>query len=231
MNAIRASLASAPRARMLTRPCSAHHLFPRTARMTDIRTWHLGPAIPQTGHRLLCTLGHAGMRLAGWRFSGAFPNCSRFVVIVAPHTSNWDFPILLLAKWALMLDVKWMGKDAIFRPPLGWFMRAVGGIAIERDGTHNVVDRSIRAFAERERMVLLLAPEGTRKRVTAWKSGFWHIAHGAGVPVVCVALDYARRTIRLGPAFDTHDDNATAGIARVRASYAGVIGRRPEMQG
>lgn len=171
------------------------------------------------------------MRAFGWRFEGAFPNHERFVVIVAPHTSNWDFLVLLAAKWALMLDVRWMGKDALFKPPLGWFMRAIGGMAIERDATNNVVDRSVRAFGERRQLVLVLAPEGTRKRVEHWKTGFWHIAHGAGVPIVCVALDYARHTIRLGPEFSAAGDDVAGGIATIRASFAGVTGRNPEGQG
>ena len=171
------------------------------------------------------------MRLLGWKFAGAFPNHAQFVAVVAPHTSNWDFPILLAAKWALMLEANWMGKEAIFRAPLGWFMRASGGIPIQRTASHNVVDASIQAFRERPQLVLVLAPEGTRKYVANWKSGFWHIAHGARVPIVCIALDYGRKTIRLGPEFLAESDDAAAGIARIRASYAGVLGYHPELHG
>ena len=188
----------------------------------------LGPLVPQTGNKLLQHVGRLGMWAVGWRLAGQFPDRAKFVIVVAPHTSNWDFPILLLAKWALMLDPGWMGKDAIFRGPLGVFMRSVGGIPVARGTTHNVVDRLVQEFQNRPRMVLALAPEGTRKHVAEWKSGFWHIARGAGVPVVCVALDYGRRTIRLGPEFETSDENSTAGIARIRAAYAGVIGRHPD---
>ena len=169
------------------------------------------------------------MRLLGWRFAGAFPNHAQFVAIVAPHTSNWDFPILLAAKWALQLDARWMGKDVIFRPPLGWILSALGGIPIQRSTSHNVVDASIHAFGERPQLVLVLAPEGTRKYVADWKSGFWHIAHGANVPIVCIALDYGRKTIRLGPEFLTESDDAAAGIARIRSSYVGVLGYHPEL--
>lgn len=191
--------------------------------------WQLGSRVPQTGNVLLQRVGLGAMRLFGWRFAGAFPNQPQFVAIVAPHTSNWDFLILLAAKWALRLDVRWMGKDAIFRPPLGWFMRAIGGIPIRRSAAHNVVDRSIQAFAERPQLVLVLAPEGTRKYVADWKSGFWHIARGARVPIVCIALDYGQKTIRLGPEFDANSDDVAAGVARIRASYAGVIGYHPEL--
>ena len=185
--------------------------------------------MPQTGHAFLQRVGLAAMRTFGWRFEGAFPNRERFVVIIAPHTSNWDFFVLLAAKWALNIDVRWMGKHSIFFGPVGVLLRALGGIAVERDSTHNVVDRSIQAFAERKKMVLVLAPEGTRRKV-GWKTGFWHIAKGAGVPIASVALDFRRKVIRLGPEFDATDDDATIGIERIRASFAGVTGRNPELQ-
>ncbi len=193
--------------------------------------WQLGNLVPQTGNSVLQRIGHAALRLLGWRFAGAFPNHAQFVAVVAPHTSNWDFPILLAAKWALKLDARWMGKDAIFRAPLGWFMRALGGIPIRRTASHNVVDASIQAFRERPKLVLVLAPEGTRKYVADWKTGFWHIAHGAGVPIVCIALDFGRKTIRLGPEFRTDSDDTATEIARIRASFAGVTGRHPELHG
>lgn len=193
--------------------------------------WRLGSLVPQTRNTFLQRAGYGCLRLFGWKFAGAFPNHPQFVAIVAPHTSNWDFPILLLAKWALRLDARWMGKDALFHPPLGWFMRAVGGIPIRRSASHNVVDGSIQAFATRPQLVLAMAPEGTRKFVAEWKSGFWHIARGAGVPIVCVALDFGRKTIRLGPEFLPTDADPVEGIARVRASYAGVQGRHPALHG
>ena len=127
--------------------------------------WRLGCRVPQTGNVLLQRVGQSAMRLLGWQFAGSFPNHAQFVAVVAPHTSNWDFPILLAAKWALQLDARWMGKNAIFRPPLGWILRALGGIPIWRGTSHNVVDASILAFAKRPQLVLVLAPEGTRKYV------------------------------------------------------------------
>lgn len=183
--------------------------------------------MPQTRNTLLARIGYGSMRLFGWKFAGAFPDAPKFVAVVAPHTSNWDFLILLAAKWALRLDVRWMGKDALFRPPLGWFMSAIGGIPIRRSEKRNVVDSSIQAFNEREKMVLVLAPEGTRKYVAEWKSGFWHIARGAGVPIVCIALDYGRKTIALGPEIFPAGDDTAAGIARIRQHYVGVNGLHP----
>lgn len=153
------------------------------------------------------------------------PDLPKFVVIVAPHTSNWDFIVGLAAKWALGFGTSWWGKASLFHPPLGWFMRAIGGIPIDRHNKHNVVEQTIAEFARHERFVLTLAPEGTRKQVDQWRGGFWHVARGAGVPICCVAFDWGRRVIRLGPTVPADLADADAGIAHIRALYADVSGR------
>src|SRR5690606_32226584 len=99
--------------------------------------------VPQTGGRFLRWAGATTLRALGWRFEQQLPNVSRFVIIVAPHTSNWDFVIALFAKWALGLRVRFMGKDTLFRPPLGWFMRALGGIPVVRTQNNDLVAQSI----------------------------------------------------------------------------------------
>ncbi|MEP6779937.1 MAG: acyltransferase, partial [Gemmatimonadaceae bacterium] len=104
----------------------------------------------------------------------------------------------------------------------------IGGIAVERSNSHNLVDSSILEFDKREKLVFALAPEGTRKKVPGWKSGFWHIAKGANVPIVCVALDFQRKRIRLGPELNAFEDDANIGIARVKAAFDGVLGRHPD---
>jgi len=191
----------------------------------------LGPAVPQNRGAFLRALGHAVLRLAGWRLTGTIPDIPQFVVIVAPHTSNWDFIIGLATKWALGFDVTWMGKDTLFRPPLGWFMRAVGGLPVDRSVANALVDRSARAFAERPRMVLVLAPEGTRHKVEKWRSGFWHIARTADVPVVCAAIDWGRKHVHFGPTLTVHPDaGAEADIARIKAHYDDVRGFHPALQ-
>lgn len=152
------------------------------------------------------------------------PNTSHFVAVVAPHTSNWDFPIGLAAKWALGFDAHWWGKDTLFLPPLGWFMRANGGIPVNRQHRDNAVERTVAAFRSHERFALALAPEGTRKRVREWRSGFWHVAKGANVPICCVALDYRRKIVRLGPSTMPLEDDPAAGIARIRSYFADVVG-------
>jgi 1-acyl-sn-glycerol-3-phosphate acyltransferase len=192
--------------------------------------WTLGPAVPSTGNRLLQRVGWRALRAFGWRFAGQMPDLPRFVVIVAPHTSNWDFPVGLAAKWALMLECRFWGKDSLFRGPLGWFMRANGGIPVDRANRHAVVEATIDAFRTAPRMVLVLSPEGTRKKVTRWRSGFWHVAKGAGVPICCVAFDFPSKTIRLGPTVTADEDDPEAGMRRLQGYFAGVTGRNPAQQ-
>ncbi len=160
----------------------------------------------------------------GWRVEGDMPNTGRFVLIVAPHTSNWDFPVGLSAKLALGLAASWVGKHTIFRWPFGVLLRRVGGIPVDRSASNDVVQQMVAEFARRPRMVFALAPEGTRKKVERWKTGFYHIAHGAAVPIVPVALDWERRTLRILPAFAT-TGNADADIAALRGLFKGVKGR------
>ncbi|MFN8980887.1 MAG: lysophospholipid acyltransferase family protein [Gemmatimonadaceae bacterium] len=189
--------------------------------------WHLGPAIPQSRRPWLRAIGWWLLQRAGWRFEGQMPDIPKFVVIVAPHTSNWDFPVGLAAKWALGFDAHWWGKDTLFRGPLGWFMRANGGIPVDRHHKSNVVDRTIDAFRTNERFALALSPEGTRKKVEAWRTGFWHVAKGANVPICCVALDWGRKVVRLGPTVRADEDTADAGIARLRGLFADIRGYDP----
>jgi 1-acyl-sn-glycerol-3-phosphate acyltransferase len=154
------------------------------------------------------------------------PDAPKLVAIVAPHTSNWDFPIGLVAKWALRLRASWLGKHTLFRPPFGWIMRRLGGIAVNRKSTHNVVDQMIDVFRSRERLVLVIAPEGTRKKVAEWKTGFLHIARGAEVPILLIAFDWRRRVIRFGPTV-VPDGDPDAQMRQIRGLYADVVGKNP----
>lgn len=192
--------------------------------------WRLGPQIPQSHRPWLRALGWWLLQRAGWRFEGQMPDVPKFVVIVAPHTSNWDFPVGLAGKWALGFDARFWGKDTLFRPPLGWFMRANGGIPVDRASKHNTVTATIEAMQASAQFALVLSPEGTRKKVSQWRSGFWHVAKGANVPICCVALDWGRKVIRLGPTTMPVEDDPADGIARMRAYYDGVQGYNPLQQ-
>lgn len=187
--------------------------------------WQLGPNVPQTRRPWLRAIGLWLLTRLGWHFEGTMPDVPKFVVIVAPHTSNWDFIIGLSAKWALGLDAHFWGKDTLFIPPLGWFMRANGGIAVHRANRSKVVDTTVAAFNTNTRFVLALAPEGTRKQVTKWRSGFWHVAHTAQVPICCVAFDYPTKTVRMGPTTMPTESNAEEGMMRIRSYYDGVRGK------
>ena len=156
----------------------------------------------------------------GWRVTGIIPDIPRMVIIVAPHSSNWDFVIGVAAKLAMRLRVKYLGKDSLFRFPLGIVMRRLGGIPVDRSSSNAMVGSIVAEFQKRRRMILAVAPEGTRRRVERWRTGFYHIARGAGVPIVPVALDWDARAIRIGDPFAITDD-AEADLSRLRGWFAG----------
>ena len=145
------------------------------------------------------TIGRTYLRLSGWRIEGAFPASPKLVTIVAPHTSNWDFPLGLAVVFALELRVSWLGKHSLFKAPFKGFLQWLGGIPVDRRASHGVVGACVAAFEAAPALLLALAPEGTRKGVSQWKSGFHSIAAGAGVPIFPVAFDYREHVVRLMP--------------------------------
>lgn len=184
----------------------------------------LPPNVPQFPGRAWRRWFRACVRLSGWRLEGELPDVPRLVLIVAPHSSWWDGIWGLLFKLALGVDIAFMAKRELFRWPLGGLLRKLGGLPVERGAAHDVVAQMVTRFAEHERFWLGIEPEGTRKPVRKWKSGFWHIAHQAGVPILPGYFDYPRRVIGLGPLFHTGDDRH-ADIARLRAFYAPFRGK------
>ena len=148
------------------------------------------------------------------------------MVAVAPHTSNWDFVVGVAAMFALDLRIAFLGKHTLFRWPFGRLMRWMGGIPVDRASPHGVVGQSIDAFTRMDRRVLAIAPEGTRRRVAQFKSGFLQIARGARVPVVLASLDYAAKCVRFGYTFEPGED-IEADRRRTEAFFATVRGRRP----
>ena len=161
----------------------------------------IGGAIPRRGCRFCRVLGRMAMRLGGWSFTGTIPDISKAVIIVAPHTSNWDFVIGIAGMLALDLDLRFLGKHSLFSGPLAPIMRGLGGTPVNRSlPGGGVVDEIVALFRSSDAMLLALSPEGTRAAVERWHMGFHHIATGAGVPILPVALDYGRREIRFGPA-------------------------------
>jgi len=173
-------------------------------------------------------LGRMALRLAGWRLEGSLPNMPRYVLIVAPHTSNWDFPLGLAAKFALGLQAQWLGKHSIFVGPAGVILRALGGVAIDRSHPDGMVEALVAQMKATPRFILVVAPEGTRRLTSGWKSGFYRIAVAAGVPILPVVFDWSTRTIDLGQPFHPTGD-ASSDVLRLRARYRKEMARRPEL--
>ncbi len=165
--------------------------------------------------------------LLGWHIEGDLPNVAKAVIIVAPHTSNWDFVVGIAAKLALGLRAAWLGKHTLFRGPFGALMRALGGMPVDRSQPSDVVAQSVSRFSASERMVLGIAPEGTRKAVPRWRLGFYHIARAAAVPIVPVSFDWSRRALVIGAPLWPRDD-AGADLAALAAAFAPARGRRGE---
>lgn len=167
------------------------------------------------------------LNIFGWRREGRIPDIPKYVVIAAPHTSNWDFPITLAMLFAFKLKVYWMGKDTLFCWPFRPFFRFLGGIPIDRSRSANVVEQSIQAFRERAKLAMMISPEGTRRNVSYWKTGFYYIASGAGVPIVLGFLDYLRKAGGFGHVMEPTGD-MDADMEKIHVFYAGVTGRHPE---
>jgi 1-acyl-sn-glycerol-3-phosphate acyltransferase len=170
-------------------------------------------------------LGLIFLKLMGWRVEGEVPDIKKFVIIAAPHTSNWDFPITLAVCFALKMKIYWMGKAAMFRWPFAAALRWLGGIPIDRSKSHNVVEQSIQAFHKLEKLIMVVPPEGTRKMVSYWKTGFYHIAQGANVPIVLGFLDYRRKVGGIGPTFHP-TGHIEKDIQTIRNFYAAIMGKR-----
>lgn len=190
----------------------------------------LGAAVPRRGSAAIRSLGRLVLRLLGWRVEGVIPDLPKFVIAVAPHTSNWDFVVGVAAMFALDLDLAFLGKHTLFRGPLAPVLRWMGGIPVDRSSPHGVVSESARAFQHVDRRILALAPEGTRKGASRFRSGFLHIARAAHVPVVLAALDYEARVVRIGPQVEPSED-VDADLRRIEAHFAAVKGKRPRAIG
>jgi 1-acyl-sn-glycerol-3-phosphate acyltransferase len=183
----------------------------------------LGPSIPRRESAFMRWVGRTVLALMRFRVEGAVPDLPKFVIAVAPHTSNWDFVVGAAAMFALDLRLAFIGKHTLFRGPFAGVLRWMGGIPVDRSSTHGVVGESVAAFAHMERRILVIAPEGTRRKVARFKSGFLHIARGAHVPVMYAALDWGERVVRLGPTVDPGDD-LEAARERAEAYFAPIRG-------
>ena len=158
------------------------------------------------------------LRMAGWKYEGTVPPEKKCVVIAYPHTSNWDALLLVALAKSVDFEMSWMIKDDWFKGPMGSLLRSVGAVAVNRKGSHNLVEQMVKEFASRDSFHLVIPPDGTRSRAEVWRSGFYHIAKNANVPVVPGYLDYARKVGGLGPAITLTGDPKTD-MDAIRAFY------------
>jgi 1-acyl-sn-glycerol-3-phosphate acyltransferase len=171
-------------------------------------------------------LGWQALDLSG-RLEQATP-VKKFIMIVAPHTSNWDFFYALWARYLLGYghNTRFLAKHTLFRPPFGWFFYWLGGTPVIRNRSNDLVAQCIAKFADAEELGIVIAPEGTRRYTAEWKSGFYHIATGAGVPIIPVAMDYAKKTTSILPVFYP-TGNMEADIKALRCSLNHVSAYTP----
>lgn len=175
--------------------------------------------LPRTCSKLLKSLG--------WTLHNDYPGVNKYVLVAAPHTSNWDFPLGLVGSWALELDASWIGKHTLFKKPQGWLFRALGGIPIDRRQSSDLIQQMTDLFNRSEKLILALAPEGTRGQTDHWKSGFYYIARAARVPIAMAYLDYGKKQLGIGGGFSPTDDIQET-FQRIRDFYKDRKGKFPE---
>lgn len=173
--------------------------------------------------------GATFLRLCGWEIIGERPPSDRYVLVCAPHTSNWDFIYLMTASWVFETHLNWLGKDSLFEGPLGWFLLRLGGVPVVRSSPQNLVDQLAEQLQGAENLHLAIPPSGTRAYRDYWKSGFYHIARKADVPVVMGLLDYSKKQVGYGPQFMLTGD-VSADMNRIRDIYFGLQGKFPDQQ-
>ena len=184
------------------------------------RTIYNTPVIKQ----ILTVVSWLFLKLMGWRLEGRPPKEPKYVLIAVPHTTNWDFPITLSMAFIFDFEIFWMGKDSLFKGWKGPVMRWMGGIAIDRSSSNNVVEQTIEAFNSNDRLVVTIPPEGTRSKVDKWKTGFYYIAVGAKVPVAMGYLDYKHKVGGFKDTFYPTGD-VDKDIAAMRKVYEGISGK------
>lgn len=170
------------------------------------------------------------LSLFGWKVETDAPDIAKYVLVVYPHTSNWDFPIGYLGKMSLALKLRWVGKHTLFHWPYGWLMRALGGISVDRRSRNNVSQQLAEVYCDHDEMIIAITPEGTRSYVPHWKSGFYYIAQAANVPIALAYIDYRRKRMGIGEPFMPSGD-IEADFERIRAFFADKTACYPDKAG
>ena len=179
---------------------------------------------------MLKTITSTILKLLGWQVSFSLPPRDKYVLVGAPHTSNWDFPLGLLAMCAVGLRFNWVGKHTLFKGPFGPLMRGIGGIPVDRRGSTGFIKKVIDIFDSRDHFVMAIAPEGTRSLTKQWKAGFYHIALAANVPIALGFIDYPHKRVGIDRLIEPSGD-IEADFEILREYYQDIIGKRPEKQG
>lgn len=177
---------------------------------------------------ILRFLSIAFLKITGWKVSGDLPQEKKFVMIAAPHTSNWDLPYMLTISFALKAKLYWMGKEQIFKSPFKRLMMWMGGIPVDRSKSNNMVKFTADLMREASEMVVVVPPEGTRSKTRYWKTGFYHIAKLAGVPIVLGYLDYAKKIGGVGATIYPTDD-IEQDMQEIKLFYKTITGKNPEL--
>ncbi len=175
---------------------------------------------------LLRLVSNSIMRLTGWRVDGTLPDLPKYVIVGAPHTSNWDFVLFLGIIFRLKINVNYLGKSQLFRNPLGWFFYYCGGIPVDRSKPTGLVEQTVEACEKAEHFILVIAPEGTRHGVKEWKRGFYHIAKSAGIPIVLAKVDGKQKIVHVGEIFHP-SENIEADMKAIQGAFKGMMGLRP----
>lgn len=168
------------------------------------------------------------LKLWGWKIEGHFPpDIPKFVLAIAPHTSNWDFPLGILVRSAVKADVKFIAKHSLFKFPYGFIFRWLNGYPVDRSKSQHFVDNVVKLFNEHEKFAIVISPEGTRKKVGSFKTGFYYIAKKAGVPVILAKFDWGNKVVAFTDPFDTTDD-FDKDMAFILQYFKGVKGKNPD---
>lgn len=167
-----------------------------------------------------------GLKLAGWKIEGEPPKADRYVLIAAPHTSNWDFPLTLALAFRMKIKVFWMGKSSLFHGPMGPIMRWLGGIPVDRQQANGLVQQIVDQFNRCKELIVVIPPEGTRSKATRWKSGFYHVANEARVPIALGFLDFKHKVGGINGLFETTGDYKRD-LAKIQSFYSTIAGKKP----
>lgn len=182
---------------------------------------------PAGGNKFTGWLGNVILNITGWKFEGELPQHPKLVLAVAPHTSNWDFFLGVAVLFALRIKIRFLGKHSIFVPVVKQLLELIGGIPVDRNSAHGVVGEVVQQFNSQDKMILAVAPEGTRSPKFPWKTGFLAIAHQANAHVVLVGFDFARKRIVFGPVF-LSEGNFEEDMQKVYSFYSTITAKYPE---